>query len=81
QGNAAEVIRSTIARLEEDEARAAKARLAKAKQQERTQARLARALQQQQTLASGTHRVTDGDTMYNISQRYNISVADLATIN
>ncbi|EGZ45393.1 lytic transglycosylase [Neisseria wadsworthii] len=81
QGNAAEIIRSTIARLEEDEARAAKARLAKAKQQERTQARLARALQQQQTLAAGTHRVTDGDTMYNISQRYNISVADLATIN
>ncbi|WP_107687829.1 LysM peptidoglycan-binding domain-containing protein [Neisseria wadsworthii] len=81
QGNAAEVIRSTIARLEEDEARASKARLAKAKQQERTQARLARALQQQQTLAAGTHRVTDGDTMYNISQRYNISVADLATIN
>lgn len=81
QSNAAEVIRSTLARLEEDEARAAKARLAKAKQQERTQARLARAQQQQQTLAAGTHRVTDGDTMYNISQRYNISVADLAIIN
>ncbi|MDO4641201.1 MAG: LysM peptidoglycan-binding domain-containing protein [Neisseria sp.] len=79
QSSAAESIRSALVRYEEDEARAAKARLALAKQQERTQARLARA--QQQMLAAGTHRVTDGDTMYNISQRYNISVADLATIN
>lgn len=75
QNSAAESVRNTLSRLDEEEIRANQARLAKARQQERTQERLARARQ------AGTHQVTDGDTMYNIAQRYNISVADLATIN
>lgn len=75
QNSAAETVRNTLSRLDEEENRANQARLAKARQQERTQARLARAP------TPGTHRVSDGDTMYNIAQRYNISVADLATIN
>ena len=36
---------------------------------------------QTQTAGTGTHRVAEGDTLFNISQRYNLSVADLITAN
>ena len=56
-----------------------------AKQQHRINARLARVSGQQNTqtaaLAAGTHRVADGDTLFNISKRYNLSVADLIIAN
>ena len=54
-----------------------------AKQQSRTEARLARAgnQQQSQTAGAGMHRVADGDTLFNISRRYNLSVADLIIAN
>ncbi len=54
-----------------------------AKQQSRTEARLARAgnQQQSQTTGAGMHRVADGDTLFNISRRYNLSVADLIIAN
>ena len=54
-----------------------------AKQQSRTEARLARAgnQQQSQTASAGMHRVADGDTLFNISRRYNLSVADLIIAN
>lgn len=55
------------------------------KQQSRINARLARVSGQQYTqtaaLAAGTHRVEDGDTLFNISKRYNLSVADLIIAN
>ena len=55
------------------------------KQQSRINARLARVSGQQNTqtaaLAAGTHRVEDGDTLFNISKRYNLSVADLIIAN
>ena len=55
------------------------------KQQSRINARLARVSGQQNTqtvaLAAGTHRVADGDTLFNISKRYNLSVADLIIAN
>lgn len=55
------------------------------KQQSRINARLARVSGQQDTqtaaLAAGTHRVEDGDTLFNISKRYNLSVADLIIAN
>ena len=54
-----------------------------AKQQSRTEARLARAGNQQQAqiAGAGMHRVADGDTLFNISRRYNLSVADLIIAN
>lgn len=56
-----------------------------AKQQHRINARLARVSGQQNTqtaaLEAGTHRVADGDTLFNISKRYNLSVADLIIAN
>ena len=55
------------------------------KQQSRINARLARVSSQQNTqtaaLEAGTHRVADGDTLFNISKRYNLSVADLIIAN
>jgi len=55
------------------------------KQQSRINARLARMSEQQNAqtaaLAAGTHRVEDGDTLFNISKRYNLSVADLIIAN
>lgn len=55
-----------------------------AKHQSRTEARLARANNQspaQPTTMAGMHRVADGDTLFNISKRYNLSVADLIVAN
>ena len=56
-----------------------------AKQQHRINARLARVNGQQNTqtaaLEAGIHRVEDGDTLFNISKRYNLSVADLIIAN
>ena len=55
-----------------------------AKHQSRTEARLARANNQssaQPTTMAGMHRVADGDTLFNISKRYNLSVADLIVTN
>lgn len=53
------------------------------KQKHRIESRLARTEQKTQRVASttGTHKVSDGDTLFNISQRYNLSVADLITAN
>lgn len=83
---AAETVSETVAGLNDQET-AAKARSAKltenrAKQQQRVTARLARANASsggQNT--AGMHRVAEGDTLFNISQRYNLSVADLITAN
>lgn len=86
--NAAEAVRSTVAKADAQEA-AAKARAQrlaenKAKQQARVEARLARANSTPAPTAApaaGTHRVGEGDTLFNISRRYNVSVADLVTAN
>ena len=37
--------------------------------------------QQVAAAQNSTHRVDEGDTLYNIAQRYNLSVADLITAN
>ncbi len=79
--NAATAVREALARADMEEARAAKAAAARAKQQQRTEERLVRANAQRQNFAASTHRVTDGDTLYNISQRYGVSVADLVAQN
>ena len=97
QVSAAESVKQALAEEEAKEAaaqaRAVKLAEARAKQQQRTEARLARAPQAQavtvaaQTAksvsgaAANTHRVDSGDTLFNIAQRYNISVADLVTAN
>ncbi|WP_165007989.1 LysM peptidoglycan-binding domain-containing protein [Neisseria yangbaofengii] len=84
---AAETVQETVAKLTEQE-NAAKARAAllaenKVKQQQRIATRLARTktTESEQTVVGGMHRVAEGDTLYNISQRYNLSVADLITAN
>ncbi|KLT73329.1 murein transglycosylase [Neisseria arctica] len=81
--NAADAVRNAVAEVEAREAaeraRAAQLAEARAKQQQRTEARLARANSQPQN--TGTHQVAAGDTLYSISQRYNLSVADLVTAN
>ena len=68
-----------------ESARAARIAANTAKQQRRINARLARVNGQQNTqtaaLEAGTHRVADGDTLFNISKRYNLSVADLIIAN
>ena len=68
-----------------ESARTARIAANMAKQQHRINARLARVSGQQNTqtaaLAAGTHRVEDGDTLFNISKRYNLSVADLIIAN
>ncbi|MGN6736897.1 LysM peptidoglycan-binding domain-containing protein [Neisseria sp. P0022.S007] len=68
-----------------ESARTARIAANMAKQQRRINARLARVSGQQNTqtaaLAAGTHRVEDGDTLFNISKRYNLSVADLIIAN
>lgn len=56
------------------------------KQKKRMETRLAKVNNQQQpkvasTVASGMHRVSDGDTLFNISRRYDLSVADLVIAN
>lgn len=82
--NAANSIKNTLAQLEADEtankARVDRIVVSRAKQQQRTEARLARANAAAQQ-ANNTHRVEAGDTLFNISQRYNLSVADLITVN
>ncbi|MCP1660631.1 LysM peptidoglycan-binding domain-containing protein [Neisseria perflava] len=84
--NAAETVRATVAQADAREA-AAKARAERiaenrAKQQQRAEARLARNSQPAAApVANGMHRVADGDTLFNIAQRYNLSVADLITAN
>ncbi|MFC3875115.1 lytic transglycosylase [Neisseria musculi] len=82
--NAADSIKNTLAQLEAEET-ANKARVnrivaSRSKQQQRTEARLARANAAAQH-ANNTHRVEAGDTLFNISQRYNLTVADLITVN
>ncbi len=84
--SAAETVRNTITQAEAQEAaekaRAERIAANRAKQQQRTEARLARASgTQTQAMGTGTHRVAEGDTLFNISQRYNLSVADLITAN
>lgn len=84
RSDAANSVRNTLAQLESEEA-ANRARvdrivISRAKQQQRTEARLARANAAAQQ-AGNTHRVEAGDTLFNISQRYNLSVADLITVN
>ncbi|WNS83862.1 LysM peptidoglycan-binding domain-containing protein [Neisseria sp. DTU_2021_1001991_1_SI_NGA_ILE_055] len=68
-----------------ESARTARIAANMAKQQHRINARLARIGGQQNTqtvaLEAGTHRVEDGDTLFNISKRYNLSVADLIIAN
>lgn len=81
--NAAESIKNSLVQFESEAA--AKARTdriiaSRAKQQQRTETRLARANAAAQQ-AGNIHRVEAGDTLFNISQRYNLSVADLITVN
>ena len=81
--NAAESIKNSLVQFESEAA--AKARTdriiaSRAKQQQRTETRLARANAAAQQ-AGNVHRVEAGDTLFNISQRYNLSVADLITVN
>ncbi|WP_416192681.1 LysM peptidoglycan-binding domain-containing protein [Neisseria sp. CCUG12390] len=83
---AAETVSETVASLNNQEtaAKARTARLAenRAKQHQRIAARLARANTSASAQnGSGMHRVAEGDTLFNISQRYNLSVADLITAN
>ena len=81
------IVTQNIAHHQEvDAAKARSERIAEniAKHQSRTEARLARANNQssaQPTTMAGMHRVTDGDTLFNISKRYNLSVADLIVAN
>ncbi|MCS4533712.1 LysM peptidoglycan-binding domain-containing protein [Neisseria montereyensis] len=82
--DATERIKNSLAQSEVEEA-AAKARAERIaanriKQQQRTEARLARA-NEAAMQANNTHKVVAGDTLFNISQRYNVSVADLITVN
>ncbi|MDO5638797.1 MAG: LysM peptidoglycan-binding domain-containing protein [Neisseria sp.] len=81
---AAESVRNTIAQAEARESaartRSEQAAATRERQQQRTETRLARANTQQQG-TPGTHRVAEGDTLFNISQRYNVTVADLITAN
>ena len=81
RSGAATAVRDALARADMEEARAARAAAARAKQQQRTEERLARANTQQNLASASTHRVGDGDTLYNISQRYGVSVADLVAQN
>ncbi|MDO5069189.1 MAG: transglycosylase SLT domain-containing protein [Neisseria zoodegmatis] len=81
--NAAESVRNSLAQFETDSATKARTDriiASRAKQQQRTETRLARA-NAAAKLANNTHRVEAGDTLFNISQRYNLSVADLITVN
>ena len=81
------IVTQNIAHHQEvDAAKARSERIAEniAKHQSRTEARLARANNQssaQPTTMAGMHRVADGDTLFNISKRYNLSVADLIVAN
>ncbi|OSI08341.1 murein transglycosylase/nitrite reductase transcriptional regulator [Neisseria animaloris] len=82
--NAIDRIRNTLTQLEEEtvtKARVDRIVASRTKQQQRTEARLARANAAAQQIAATTHRVAAGDTLFNISQRYNLSVADLITVN
>ena len=81
RSGAATAVRDALARADMEEARAARAAAARARQQQRTEERLARANTQQNLASASTHRVGDGDTLYNISQRYGVSVADLVAQN
>lgn len=81
--NAAESVKNSLAQFEADSATKARTDrivVSRAKQQQRTETRLARA-NAAAKLANNTHRVEAGDTLFNISQRYNLSVADLITVN
>lgn len=81
------IVTQNIAHHQEvDAAKARSERIAEniAKHQSRTEARLARANNQssaQPTTMAGMHRVANGDTLFNISKRYNLSVADLIVTN
>lgn len=79
--NAADVVRNTLAQADAEDAQAAKLASARIKQQQRIEARNSRLAQQVAAAQSSTHRVGEGDTLYNIAQRYNLSVADLITAN
>ena len=79
--NAADVVRNTLAQADAEDAQAAKLASARIKQQQRIDARNSRLAQQVAAAQNSTHRVDEGDTLYNIAQRYNLSVADLITAN
>ena len=76
--NASDAVRNALAQAEAEEAQAAKIAATRLKQQQRIEARNMRLAQ---NAAAGTHTVGEGDTLYNIAQRYNLSVADLITAN
>ena len=89
QLNAAESVRNSLAESNTNDSaddvaseitahpRSTQAVATRAKQQQRVETRLARS----DSAPVGTHRVTDGDTLFNISQRYNVSVSDLIVAN
>ena len=86
--NALTITEAKVTTYTDEPATAQQARIEKIaenriKQKHRIESRLARAEQKTQRVASttGTHKVSDGDTLFNISQRYNLSVADLITAN
>lgn len=84
---AAQTVREVLSKSPDPEqsAQARATRLAenRVKQQQRVASRLARANPTDSTtsVAAGMHRVAEGDTLFNISQRYHLSVADLITAN
>ncbi|QEY23333.1 lytic transglycosylase [Neisseria animalis] len=79
QHNAAEAVREAIEQADAREAAARARAETRARQQRRSEARLARA--RTATVPNGMHRVAEGDTLFNIAQRYNLSVADLIVTN
>lgn len=85
--HAVESAKNILAQAKQEES-AAKLRSAQmaavaAKQKQRTEARLERAQKTfvNQTVYAKTHKVQQGDTLFNISQRYNVNVADLIAVN
>ena len=80
---AAESVRLSVAQADARDTavrtRSEQAAATRERQQQRTETRLARANTQKN--AAGTHRVAEGDTLFNISQRYNVTVADLIMAN
>lgn len=83
---AADIVRETIAKAteEENEVKARPVQVAErhSKQPKNaTPSRNTHVAANTQRTAAGTYRVTDGDTLFSIARRHNLSVADLITTN
>ncbi|MGB4882407.1 MAG: LysM peptidoglycan-binding domain-containing protein [Neisseria sp.] len=76
--SAGDLVRDALAKADAQEAKLAAART---KQQQRIEARDLRLAEKANAAKTEAHKVGDGDTLYNIAQRYDLSVADLITAN